>query len=127
MQFSLRWLLVLVALAALVLMMLLVLPDVAAFWNLLGTVILVPSLAIPVIVYARGRARAFAIGIVSCFALTPVAFWFLPLAITIGGPSRVFDDVGSPEEIKAWIWRPVRLGGSKGKSAERAGRSSSGG
>ena len=99
-----RWLLEIVVFVALMCMMLFALPDTAAFWSLLLTTLAVPSLAIPVIVYSQGNARAFAIGVVSSFALTPFAFWFLPYAVIIGGPEQIFDNLwqGTPGELRAW-------------------------
>jgi hypothetical protein len=104
MRFSILWLLALVAAASVICMMLFALPDGAAFCSLLFTTLAVPSLAIPVIVYSRGNVRAFAIGVVSSFGLTPFAFWFLPYAVIIGGPQQVFDNLwqGTPEELRAW-------------------------
>jgi hypothetical protein len=103
-RFSMRRLLEIVAFVALLCMMLFALPDTAAFWSLLLTTLAVPSLAIPVIVYAEGDVRAFAIGVVSSFGLTSFAFWFFPFAVLTGGPVEIFDTamLGSSAEVGAW-------------------------
>jgi hypothetical protein len=114
-RFSMRWLLAVVACAAIVCMMLFALPDGAAFWSLWLTSMAVPSLAIPIIVYSREDVRAFAIGVVSSFGLTPVAFWFLPLAVIIGSPRQMFEGAmpGDPAETQAWkIFFAAVLGSS---------------
>jgi hypothetical protein len=113
MRFSTRALLELVAFVAFVCMMLFALPDTAAFWSLIFTSLAVPSLAIPVIVYSRDNVRAFAIGVLSSFGLTPFALWFIPFASIIGSPLRLIDNPspGDPTEVRAWkIFFAVILG-----------------
>jgi hypothetical protein len=113
MRFSIRWLLALVAAAAVGCMMFFALPDTAAFWSLLLTSMAIPSLSIPVIVYSRDDLRAFAIGVISSFALTPTAFWFLPFLVVTGNPIFFFDErvAGDTNEMRAWkIFFAIILG-----------------
>jgi hypothetical protein len=104
MRFSTRRLFELVALLALLFAMLFALPDTPAFWSLVLTTLAVPSLAIPVIVYSHGNVRAFAIGVLSSFGLTPFALWFIPFAAIFGSPLQLMDSAspGGPAEVRAW-------------------------
>jgi hypothetical protein len=113
MRFSISGLLAIVAFTATVCMMLFALPDTAAFWSLVLTALAVPSLAIPVIVYGHGNTRAFAIGVISSFGLTPFALWFVPFTAIIGSPLRLMDNPspGDPAEVRAWkIFFAILLG-----------------
>jgi hypothetical protein len=109
MRFSIRSLLILTAVVAFFCGLFFLLPDVPAALGIALVYLLTSTALISAITYARGYARAFAIGAVIPAAWTLIALYFIPMTIIWGGDWGDIIDVDTAIRFKAGFLIQIAL------------------